>query len=114
MSGCRVFLKPLLEATAKADGSSSRVTLEGVDGFDIERVLFDDEEKKTRAIGAIGRLDTGDERGKVRLIVLAERTVISAGSMNSPTILLRSGLNVSSDEKTSGQLPAQADPPPSW
>jgi hypothetical protein len=101
MSGCRVFLKPLLEATAtaKAEGSSSSsgVTLEGVDGFDIERVLFDDEKKKTRAIGAIGTLDIGEEGGKVRLVVLADRTVISAGTMNSPAILLRSGLKVSGD-----------------
>jgi len=98
MSGCRVFLKPLLEATAKGQDSSSRVTLEGVDGFNIERVLFEDEKNKTRAIGAIGTLDTGDEGGKVRLVVLADRTVISAGTMNSPAILLRSGLKVSDEE----------------
>lgn len=106
MSGCRVFLRPLLDAGK--DGQRG-VHVQGLDGFDIDRIIFADPSDASglivpagggqrRAIGAIGTLRDGETGERERLLVLADRVVVSAGTLNSPAILLRSGLKVSSPE----------------
>jgi choline dehydrogenase-like flavoprotein len=85
MSGCRAFVNPLL-------GDKGGPTVKGMDGFDVERVLFSDSKKK-QAIGVLGWAQHGQSR--VRVLVRAKTVVVSAGTLNSPAILLRSGVKVS-------------------
>jgi choline dehydrogenase-like flavoprotein len=85
MSGCRAFLNPLLE---DKDGP----VVKGMDGFEVERVLFSDSKPK-RAIGAIGWATRG--QAKVKVLVRAKLVVVSSGTLNSPAVLLRSGIKVS-------------------
>jgi hypothetical protein len=103
MSGCRVFLQPRLKASR--DGGSN-ILVRGLDGFEIDRIVFSEPNDASgllglvpgtanrRAIGAVGTLQDPETGIKERLLVLADRTVVSAGTLNSPVILLRSGLKV--------------------
>lgn len=107
MSGCRVFLQPRLKASRGEDGGvGSSIRVQGLDGFEIDRIVFSEPNDASgllslvpgtanrRAIGAIGTLQDPETGIKERLLVLADRTVVSAGTLNSPVILLRSGLKV--------------------
>lgn len=96
MDAARRFVKPLMEQADDETSESSGGTggnyggrVVGMDGFEIDRIVFSDE-SRTRAIGAIGRLQSSSHHH--RLLVLSDRTVLSAGSLNSPVILQRSGL----------------------
>jgi choline dehydrogenase-like flavoprotein len=103
MSGCRVFLQPRLKA---GRDEHTNIHVQGLDGFEIDRVVFSEPNDASgllglvpgatnqRAIGAIGTLQDRETGVKERLLILAERTVVSAGTLNSPAILLRSGLKV--------------------
>ena len=101
MSGCRVFLKPRIDA---GRDQRTNIHVQGLDGFEIERVVFSESNDASgllglvsgnrRAIGAVGTLEDRETGVKERLLVLADRTVVSAGTLNSPVILLRSGLKV--------------------
>lgn len=80
-----------------------------VEGFKVERVLFD-KEKSKRAVGVVGtwtgrgkdgRLDGPDEEKVVReVIVRAKKVIISSGTLWSPVILKNSGLKASNRVKT--------------
>ena len=71
-----------------------------IEGFNVEKVLFDDSDGKGRATGVQGTWTSRDSHGGVsgsdryarRLIIKAKRVIISAGTLNSPLVLLRSGL----------------------
>lgn len=81
MSGHRAFLRPAMESTS--------LRVNGLDGVEVERVLFEGD----RAVGAIGWRTT---RGKgEKVVVNADTVVVSAGTLHTPTILLRSGIKVS-------------------
>lgn len=85
MSGCRAFLNPLM-------GDKGGPIVKGLDGFEVERILFSDTTPK-RAIGVLGWAKHGQAR--VRVVVKARTVVVSGGTLNSPAILLRSGVKVS-------------------
>ena len=73
-----------------------------MEGFEVERVLFENVKGKKTATGVIGTWTSRDrnggvsgplaERTKRKVIVRAKRVVISGGTLHSPLILLRSGL----------------------
>jgi hypothetical protein len=86
MSGCRAFLAPLM------DVNSSGPVVRGLGDFDVKRVIFDEKDTK-RAIGAVGWIQAGRERKRV--VIKAKTVVVSGGTLNSPAILLRSGVKVS-------------------
>jgi len=86
MSGCRAFLGPLID-----DQNSDGPTVRGLGDYHVERVIFDDKDPK-RAIGAVGWVGTGSD--KRRLVVKAKAVVVSGGTLNSPAVLLRSGIKV--------------------
>jgi len=72
-----------------------------IEGYDVDRVLFEPHPKtgKKRAVGVVGTWTSRDEHGGVagprttrKVIVKAKKVIISAGTMHSPMILMRSGL----------------------
>jgi choline dehydrogenase-like flavoprotein len=71
-----------------------------LEGFDVQKVLFTEENGKKSATGVEGLWTSRDEHAGVagppltkrKLIIRAKRVVISAGTMASPLILQRSGL----------------------
>lgn len=79
---------------------------EFIEGFDVEKVLFDETSDSKRATGIRGKWMSRDPDGGVSgplekrttrdVIVRAKRVILSAGSLHSPLVLMRSGLTVSS------------------
>lgn len=71
-----------------------------IEGFDCEKVLFDESSGRKVAVGVQGtwtsrdgnRGVTGTDRTKRQVIINAKRVIVSAGTMQSPLLLLRSGL----------------------
>lgn len=83
-SGCKGFLGPLATAKDK-DGLVTRI----ITDFEVDKIVWD-EKNAERAIGAIGW--SGAERKRV--FIRAKVTVLASGTLQSPAILLRSGLLV--------------------
>lgn len=77
---------------------------EFIEGLAVETVLFDETRDEKRAIGIRGRWTSRDADGGVSgpqeervtrdIIVKAKRVIISAGTLQSPLVLMRSGLTV--------------------
>lgn len=71
-----------------------------IEGFDVDKVLFEQRDGKKVATGVEGLWTSRDEHAGVagiplvkrKLVIKAKRVVISAGTMQSPLILMRSGL----------------------
>jgi choline dehydrogenase-like flavoprotein len=71
-----------------------------MEGFDVRRVLFETVKGRKIATGVEGTWTSRDEHAGVageplnrrKVIIKAKRVIISAGTMQSPLILLRSGL----------------------
>lgn len=71
-----------------------------VEGFDAEKVLFERINGKRTAVGVKGLWQSRDTNGGVSgsdgttrsVIIKAKRVIVSAGSLQSPLLLLRSGL----------------------
>ncbi|KAI1392651.1 long-chain fatty alcohol dehydrogenase [Hypoxylon trugodes] len=73
-----------------------------IEGLDISRVTFDDDNVRVgKATGVIGKWTSRDQDGKMNtekpktkrdIHIKAKKVVISSGALNSPLILLRSGL----------------------
>lgn len=72
-----------------------------IEGFSVDKVLFDDSTSTKRATGIQGLWTSRDSQGGVsntteqhnrNLTINAKRVIISAGTLSSPLILLRSGL----------------------
>jgi hypothetical protein len=76
-----------------------------VEGFHVERVLFDEESGEKTATGVVGRWTSRDRNGGVvgpaeervsrEVVIKAKKVVVSSGSLQSPLLLKRSGLKVS-------------------
>ncbi|KAF2815869.1 long-chain fatty alcohol dehydrogenase [Mytilinidion resinicola] len=79
---------------------ASRAGAEFIEGFDAEKVLFGSRNGKQTAVGVKGVWTSRDLNGGVsgppitkrEVIIRAKRVIVSAGTMQSPLILLRSGL----------------------
>ncbi|KAL9040944.1 MAG: hypothetical protein Q9214_004288 [Letrouitia sp. 1 TL-2023] len=72
-----------------------------MEGFEAEKVLFDQTNGKKTASGLQGTWKSrdghggvsGDDRIARKITIKAKRVIISCGTLNSPLLLLRSGLN---------------------
>ena len=82
MSGCRFALGPLSVA------KEGMPVVKTITDFEVDRVVFSGE----KAVGAIGFALVRGERRKV--MVKAVKTVVAAGTMQTPAVLLRSGIIV--------------------
>jgi choline dehydrogenase-like flavoprotein len=75
-----------------------------MEGFQVESMTFDASNKK-KATGVVGRWTSRDAGGGVsgplsqrtsrQVVVKAKKVILSAGSLWSPLILMKSGLHVS-------------------
>ncbi|OLN81826.1 Long-chain-alcohol oxidase FAO2-like protein 2 [Colletotrichum chlorophyti] len=73
-----------------------------IEGFEVEKVTFDESTGSKRATGVVGKWVSRDANGSVsgpvderstrEIIVKAKKVIIAAGSVCSPLVLLRSGL----------------------
>lgn len=71
-----------------------------IEGFDTQRILFDEVDGKKTAIGVKGLWKSRDSNGGVsnadrttrEVIIKAKRVIVSCGTLQSPLLLLRSGL----------------------
>lgn len=71
-----------------------------IEGFDCDKVIFEEKQGKKVAVGVKGIWKSRDGRGGVsgsdrynrEVIIKAKRVIVSAGTLNSPLILIRSGL----------------------
>jgi choline dehydrogenase-like flavoprotein len=97
--GCGACIKQGPTESFLPDAAKSGATF--MEGFDVWKVKFG-KNKKTgnkEAIGVIGTWTSRDEHGGVagprrsrKVFIKAKKVVISAGTMHSPIILMRSGL----------------------
>jgi hypothetical protein len=86
-----------------------------IEGFKIEKVLFEEFGGQKRAIGVKGLWTSRNSKGGVdgpltertvrEVIVKAEKVIVSCGTLWSPIVLLNSGLNVCSAEVECDVLP---------
>ncbi|KAH8909806.1 GMC oxidoreductase [Coniochaeta sp. PMI_546] len=73
-----------------------------IEGFNAERVLFEEEDGEKRAIGVVGQWTSRDKNGGTigpeaeritrEVVIKAKRVIVSSGSLHSPLLLKRSGL----------------------
>ncbi|KAF4875836.1 Long-chain-alcohol oxidase FAO2 [Colletotrichum siamense] len=73
-----------------------------IEGFEVEKVTFDESTGSKRATGVVGKWISRDSNGNVstpveqrttrQVIIKAKKVIMSAGSVSSPLVLLRSGL----------------------
>ncbi|KAK3313474.1 hypothetical protein B0H66DRAFT_606731 [Apodospora peruviana] len=73
-----------------------------VEGFAVDKVLWDESSGVKRATGVVGKWTSRDAKGgnvgpiedrKTRQVVIkAKKVIVSAGSLNTPILLMRSGL----------------------
>ncbi|KAF6827017.1 long chain fatty alcohol oxidase [Colletotrichum musicola] len=73
-----------------------------MEGFEVEKVTFDESTGSKRATGVVGKWVSRDADGNVsgpmeqrtvrEIIVKAKKVIMSAGSVSSPLVLMRSGL----------------------
>lgn len=98
MSGERAFLDEFLHLDPEQakGGKSNKITVEILDKFEVQRVIFEEIPGVAgkKAIGVLGTVK-GNDGTAHDAFIKANRVVISAGTLNSPCILLRSGLKVS-------------------
>lgn len=88
-SGEYALLNPILRDSGKTGGP----VIKGFHGFEVDKVLFDDKNDATRATGVIGYVRKGGK--SLSLTIRAGLVIVSAGALNTPVILQRSGLKVS-------------------
>lgn len=89
---------------------AARAGAEFVEGFEVERILFEDDQDRKRATGVVGRWKSRDSKGGVsgpieesvtrEVTINAKRVVIACGAVWSPLVLMKSGLTVSDISKT--------------
>ena len=80
---------------------AARAGAKFIEGFNVEKVLFEEiNGQRVAATGVQGRWTSRDSHGGVsgtdrfsrEIIIKAQRVIVSAGTMQSPLLLLRSGL----------------------
>ncbi|KAI8961147.1 long-chain fatty alcohol dehydrogenase [Daldinia sp. FL1419] len=98
--GCRTSTKQgpavsWLPAAVKAGARS-------IEGFEVSEILWDDDKGPKKAVGIVGTWTPRNEgnglqtmkaeKGQKQIYIKAKKVILSGGSLNSPLILLRSGL----------------------
>lgn len=73
---------------------AARAGAQFIEGYEVKNVIFEEAAMGKAAVGVRGIWKSRDQQTVREVIVRAKRTVISAGSLWSPLILLRSGLKV--------------------
>jgi hypothetical protein len=78
---------------------SAKAGAKFIEGFEAEKIMFDDVAGKKVATGIKGCWRSRDQNGGVRevgimreVVIKAKRVIVSAGTLQSPLLLLRSGL----------------------
>lgn len=75
-----------------------------IEGFAVDKILWDEKSREKKAVGIVGTWTSRDPNGSVlapvserttrKITINAKKVVVSAGTLNSPLVLLRSGLKV--------------------
>ena len=65
-----------------------------MEGYEVQQVIFDEQSEDNVAVGVKGLWTSRDRKTTREVIVRAKRVIISAGTIWSPLILQRSGLDV--------------------
>ncbi|KAK0658213.1 Long-chain-alcohol oxidase FAO2 [Lasiodiplodia hormozganensis] len=79
---------------------AARAGAKFIEGLEVKKILFEKKKGKTTAVGVRGTWVSRDEHGGVAgaptvrrdVIIRAKRVVVAGGTMQSPLLLLRSGL----------------------
>ena len=92
-----------------------------VEGFRVDRVLFDESSGEKKATGVVGKWVARNAEGGVdgpleervtrEVVVKAAKVIVSCGSLWTPVVLKKSGLDVSSRDNGEVQLLTSAEPP---
>jgi choline dehydrogenase-like flavoprotein len=96
--GCHSTTKQGPVATWLVDAANAGATF--VEGFNVDRILFDTVDDKEVASGVQGVWTsrdshlgtTGKDAVKRKVVIKAKRVIVSCGSLQSPLLLLRSGI----------------------
>ncbi|KAJ9113986.1 hypothetical protein QFC22_005804 [Naganishia vaughanmartiniae] len=98
MSGERAFLDEYLQLDPESGGATrGGVTVEIMDKFEVDRVVFEQGSSARasgavkKAVGVVGTVK-GSDGVSYKAFIKANRVVVAAGTLNSPCVLLRSGL----------------------
>lgn len=71
---------------------AARAGAKFMQGFKVDRITFDETSKTKKATGVTGTWTSQDRSISRQVRISAKRVIVSAGTMNSPLVLLRSGL----------------------
>lgn len=84
--------------------AASRAGAQFIEGLEVSEVLFDKKGSSKKAVGIVGKWTSRDESGGLQtpeseriqrtVRVKAKKVIVSCGSLQSPLLLLRSGLKV--------------------
>ncbi|GAW25729.1 putative long chain fatty alcohol oxidase [Rosellinia necatrix] len=82
--------------------AASRAGARFIEGMEVSKVLFDKKDRSSRAIGIVGRWTSRDDGGGLQkpasertqrtIVVKAKEVIVSCGTLQSPLLLMRSGL----------------------
>ncbi|KAF2461906.1 putative long chain fatty alcohol oxidase [Lineolata rhizophorae] len=96
--GCSSSIKQGTVVTWLPD--AARAGAKFIEGFDVEKMLFEDRNGMKTAVGVQGtwtqrtpNTTPSPDAAKRPVIIKASRVILSAGTMQSPLVLLRSGIN---------------------
>ncbi|KAI0131657.1 long-chain fatty alcohol dehydrogenase [Hypoxylon sp. NC0597] len=82
--------------------AASKAGAKFIEGFNVSKVLFDENRKSKQAVGVIGTWTSRDKDGNVhtpesnriqkQLRIRAKKVIVACGTLHSPLLLMRSGL----------------------
>ncbi|KAI1417556.1 long-chain fatty alcohol dehydrogenase [Hypoxylon sp. FL1857] len=82
--------------------AASKAGAKFIEGFNVSRVLFDEKHGSKQAVGVIGTWTSRDKDGNVhtpesdriqrQVQIRAKKVIVASGALNSPILLMRSGL----------------------
>ncbi|KAI8966137.1 long-chain fatty alcohol dehydrogenase [Daldinia sp. FL1419] len=81
--------------------AAAKAGARGIEGFEVTEILFEDKDGSKSAVGIVGEWTPRDKNGnfdnksavqKKQVRVKAKKVIVAGGTLNSPLILLRSGL----------------------